>query len=62
MRNQRVDIEFTIVSIVLGIIFIALCFVVVSVANPFIEQQCTNSGGQVLSHPFHISSCLHSAQ
>jgi len=58
--NNQTNIEATVFAGVVGIIIIALAFAILHFRNPQIEAQCISKGGQVLSTPGRISSCLYS--
>jgi hypothetical protein len=58
--NTRTDIEATVIATILGIALIAIALLILHVRNPQIEAQCLAKGGQVLSTPGRISSCLYS--
>lgn len=58
--NNQTNIEATVIAAIVGIIIIALSFTILHFRNPQIEAQCISKGGQVLSTPGHISSCLYS--
>ena len=57
---KQTDIEATAIVTILGIIIIALSFTILHFRNPQIEAQCISKGGQVISTPGRISSCLYS--
>jgi uncharacterized membrane protein len=59
MSNQT-NIEATVIAAIVGILIIALSFTILHFRNPQIEAQCISKGGQVLSTPGRISSCLYS--
>lgn len=56
----RSEIEAIVIVAVIGIVIIALSLTVLHFRNPQIEAQCIAKGGQVLSTPGRISSCLYS--
>ena len=58
--NNQTNIEATVIAAIVGIIIIALSFTILHFRNPQIEAQCISKGGQVLSTPGRISSCLYS--
>ncbi len=60
--NNQTNIEATAIVAILGIILIALAFTVLHFRNPQIEAKCIERGGQVLTTPGRISSCLYSAK
>ena len=60
--NNQTNIEATLFAAVVGILLIAFAFAVLHFRNPQIEAQCIAKGGQVLSTPGRISSCLYSAK
>jgi hypothetical protein len=60
--NKQNDIEATVFVTVVGIIIIALSFAILHLRNPQIEAKCIAKGGQVLSTPGRISSCLYSVK
>jgi hypothetical protein len=59
---KQTDIEATVFAAILGIILIALSFTILHFRNPQIEAKCISKGGQVISTPGRISSCLYSPQ
>jgi uncharacterized membrane protein YjfL (UPF0719 family) len=58
MRNQT-NIEATVFAGVVGIVIVVLAFTILHFRNPQIEAQCIAKGGQVLTTPGRISSCLY---
>jgi hypothetical protein len=58
--NNQTNIEATVITAVIGVIIVALAFAVLHFRNPQIEAKCIAKGGQVLSTPGRISSCLYS--
>jgi hypothetical protein len=56
---KQTDIEATVIAGVVGILIIAFAFTVLHFRNPQIEAQCIAKGGQVLTTPGRISSCLY---
>jgi uncharacterized membrane protein len=60
--NNRINIEATVFAAVVGILLIVLAFTILHFRNPQIEAQCIAKGGQVISTPGRISSCLYSAK
>ncbi len=58
--NNQTNIEATVIATVVGILLIVLSFTILHFRNPQIEAKCIAKGGQVLSTPGHISSCLYS--
>jgi len=59
MKN---DIEATVFAAIFGLIIVALAFTILHFRNPQIEAQCVSKGGQVISTPGRLSSCLYSPQ
>lgn len=57
--NNRINIEPTVFAAVVGILLIVLAFTILHFRNPQIEAQCIAKGGQVLTTPGRISSCLY---
>jgi hypothetical protein len=57
---RQTDIEATAIALVVGILLIAFAFTVLHFRNPQLEAQCIAKGGQVLSTPGRLSSCLYS--
>ena len=51
-----------IIIIIGGILFIALCLGIINVRNVQVEAQCIEKGGQVISTPGKVSSCLYTAK
>ena len=60
--NNQTNIEATAIAAVVGILLIIFSFTVLHFRNPQIEAQCIAKGGQVISTPGRISSCLYSAK
>jgi hypothetical protein len=58
--NNQTNIEATVFAAVVGLLIIAFAFTVLHFRNPRIEAQCISKGGQVISTPGSISSCLYS--
>jgi len=54
------DLEAPVFGLIVGIIFILLGITVLYTINPKIESHCISKGGQVISTPGRISSCLYS--
>jgi hypothetical protein len=59
---KQTDIEATAIVAILGIIFIASALLILHIRNPQIEAKCIERGGQVLTTPGRISSCLYPAK
>jgi hypothetical protein len=59
---KQTDIEATAIVAILGIILVAFAFTILHIRNPQIEAKCIARGGQVLTTPGRISSCLYSAK
>ncbi len=57
---KQTDIEATVIASVVGILIIVFAFTVLHFRNPQIEAQCIAKGGQIISTPGRISSCLYS--
>lgn len=57
--NNQTNIEPTVFAAVVGILLIVLAFTILHFRNPQIEAQCIAKGGQVLTTPGRISSCLY---
>lgn len=57
--NNQTPIEATAIAVVVGILLIVFSFAILHFRNPQIEAKCIEQGGQVLSTPGRISSCLY---
>lgn len=57
---RQTNTQATAIAAVVGILLIVFAFTALHFRNPQIEAQCIAKGGQVLSTPGRISSCLYS--
>ena len=57
--NNQTPIEATVIATVVGILILVFSFTLLHFRNPQIEAKCIAQGGQVLSTPGKISSCLY---
>jgi hypothetical protein len=60
--NNQTNIEATVFAGVVGIVIVVLAFTILHFRNPQIEAQCMSKGGQVISTPGRVSSCLYSTK
>lgn len=46
----------------IGVVFLFVAAFLLSITNPKIEAKCAAKGGQILSRPGEISSCIYPAK
>ena len=56
---NNTDTQASLIVMFLGILLVIFAFTLLHFRNPQIEAKCIAQGGQVLSTPGRISSCLH---